>query len=201
MPPQQSQVKDVEDAGPDFMQVVFSQPEKGIAVAFNNPQSIAYVIQVSEFEPGTEVLRRSFLADDYRTYARVLQPQQHRHIMEWNQMIQNEAGLKWLRQPDPRRGRRKENRGANCELLAPRFDLTNAHGDDPTSQIRTLPPSVETATNAPERENSRAFGWPAKPDNLPHSSSSGTESSRMHGSVSPHAAAPRRPSGEKATGP
>ena len=109
--------RNVEDAGPDFMQVVFSQPEKGITVAFNNPQSIAYVIQVSEFEPGTEVLRRSFLAADYRTYARVLQPQQQRRIMEWNQMIQNEAGLKWLHSPTRGTGRRKENGGLIASFL------------------------------------------------------------------------------------
>ena len=104
IPPRLSEVKGIEDGGDDFMRVVFRQPEKGVAVAFNNPQTICYVIQVSEFEPGTEVLRRSFLADDYRTYARVLQPQQQRNINEWNRMIQVEAGLKWLRQPDPRRG-------------------------------------------------------------------------------------------------
>ena len=79
IPPRLSEVKGIEDGGDDFMRVVFRQPEKGVAVAFNNPQTICYVIQVSEFEPGTEVLRRSFLADDYRTYARVLQPQQQQH--------------------------------------------------------------------------------------------------------------------------
>jgi hypothetical protein len=111
MPPQQSQVKGIEDAGPEFMQTVFSQPDMGIAVAFNNPQTIAYLIQVKEFEPGTEVLRRSFLADDYRTYARVLQNQQQQAYMQWNQTILNEAGLKWLRQPDPRRGQAEGESG------------------------------------------------------------------------------------------
>jgi hypothetical protein len=105
VPPRLSSVTGIEDAGNDFMQVVFSQPDKGISLATNNPQTIIYVFQVMEYEPGNEVLRRSFLADDYFTYARVDEPRQRQLVSAWNNSIQQEAGLKWVRQPDVRRGR------------------------------------------------------------------------------------------------
>ncbi|HEY1602206.1 MAG TPA: hypothetical protein VGG64_21570 [Pirellulales bacterium] len=105
VPPRLSSVTGIEDAGNDFMQVVFSQPEKGKSLAYNNPQTIIYVFQVMEYEPGNEVLRRSFLADDYFTYARVDEPRQRQLLSAWNNSIQQESGLKWVRQPDMRRDR------------------------------------------------------------------------------------------------
>jgi len=105
MPPRLSAVTGIEDAGNDFMQVVFSQPVGGIGIAFNNPQTICYVVQVTEHEPGLTVLQRTFLADDYRTYARVALPRQQLLGTAWNNSIKQEAGLKWVRPPDARRAR------------------------------------------------------------------------------------------------
>ena len=83
MPPRLSTVQDVEDAGNDFMHAVFTQHPGGQTTAFNNPQTIAYAIQVTEFELGLEVLRRSFLADDFRTYARVTEPRRREQASGW----------------------------------------------------------------------------------------------------------------------
>jgi SurA N-terminal domain len=105
MPPRLSAVAGIEDAGNEFMQVVFSQPVGGINIAFNNPQSICYVVEVTEFEPGLPTLQRTFLADDYRTYARVALPRQQQMVLAWNNSIKQEAGLKWVRPPDARRAR------------------------------------------------------------------------------------------------
>ena len=102
MPPRLSSVQDVEDAGNDFMQAVFSQQPEGLTTAFNNPQTIVYAIQVTEFDPGQEVLRRTFLADDFSRYAQVTEPHRRDQIMSWNRSIEQEAGLKWVRQPDAR---------------------------------------------------------------------------------------------------
>jgi hypothetical protein len=111
MPPRLSSVQDVEDVGNDFMQAVFSQQPEGLTTAFNNPQTIAYAIQVTELEPGQEVLRRTFLADDFSRYAQVTEPHRRDQIMAWNRSIEQEAGLKWVRQPDARRGRASEDFG------------------------------------------------------------------------------------------
>ncbi len=103
MPPRLSTVQGVEDAGNDFMQAVFGQQAEGITTAFNNPQTIVYAIQVVEFDPSLEVLRRTFLADDFRSYAQVLEPHRRDQAMAFNRSIELEAGLKWMRQPDARR--------------------------------------------------------------------------------------------------
>lgn len=111
MPPRLSSVQDVEDVGNEFMQAVFGQQPEGLTTAFNNPQTIAYAIQVTELEPGQEVLRRTFLADDFSRYAQVTEPHRRDQIMAWNRSIEQEAGLKWVRQPDARRGRASEDFG------------------------------------------------------------------------------------------
>ncbi|HVU87809.1 MAG TPA: hypothetical protein VHD36_10850 [Pirellulales bacterium] len=105
MPPRLSTVQDVEDAGTDFMQAVFSQQPEGLTTAFNNPQTIVYAIQVTEFDPSLEVLRRTFLADDFRSYAQVIEPQRNDQLLGFNRSIEQEAGLRWVREPDARRGR------------------------------------------------------------------------------------------------
>ncbi len=101
-PPRLSQVEGVEDAGNGFMQAIFSLQDAGIGVAFNNPQTICYAAQVKQFEPGLEVLRRTFLADNYSTYRQVDAPQQQQAYEIWTNSVKREAGLKWARQPDAR---------------------------------------------------------------------------------------------------
>ena len=103
MPPRQSEVQGIEDPGHEFMQTVFTQPSGGVAVAFNNPQTIAYVIKLAQFEPDAKVLHSGFLADDFRTYEAVMEPQFRQQMMAWGKSIQDEAGLKWVCPPDPRR--------------------------------------------------------------------------------------------------
>jgi len=105
VPPRLSAVKGIEDPGAEFMQGVFRLPPGALGTAFNNPQTIVYVVQVQEYEPSPDVLRRSFLADDYRTYAQVTEPHFREQLTAWNNSIQAEAGLKWVRPPDARAGR------------------------------------------------------------------------------------------------
>ena len=101
MPPRLSSVQDVEDAGNDFMQAIFTQQPGGQTAAFNNPQTIAYAVQVTEFEPGLEVLRRSFLADDFRTYVQVTEPHRREQAMSAGiDRSSKRLGLKWVRKPD-----------------------------------------------------------------------------------------------------
>ena len=105
VPPRLSAVKGIEDAGSEFMQSVFRLAPGAWGTAFNNPQTIVYVVQVQEYEPSADVLRRSFLADDFRTYAQVSEPHFREQLTAWNNSIQTEAGLKWVRPPDVRAGR------------------------------------------------------------------------------------------------
>jgi len=97
-PPRLTEVRGVEDAGNDFMKVVMDLPLDGIGVAPNNPESIFYVVQVTAFDPPTEVLRRSFLVDRY-DYRAIGNPQRVTAFQAWNDAVRKEADLKWVDKP------------------------------------------------------------------------------------------------------
>ncbi len=103
VPPRLSEVQGVQDAGPEFMHAVFTLPEGGITTVFNNPQTVVEVVQVLTYDPGNEVLRQGFLADNFSTYERATRPQREMQRITWNNSVVNEAGLKWVRPPDPSR--------------------------------------------------------------------------------------------------
>ena len=65
------------------MRAVFSLPAGGIGIAPNNPQTVFYVVEVREYEPGLATLQRMFLADDYRTDARAALPRQQEMVNSW----------------------------------------------------------------------------------------------------------------------
>ena len=111
IPPRLSAVSGIDEVGPDFMRAVFSLPVGGIGIAPDNPQTVFYVVELREYEPGLATLQRSFLADDYRTYARVALPRQQQMVVSWSNNIKQEAGLKWMRQPDARRARGEGGEG------------------------------------------------------------------------------------------
>ncbi|MBI2824302.1 MAG: hypothetical protein HYX69_06410 [Planctomycetia bacterium] len=108
MPPRQSEVEGVEDAGSEFMQAVFALPVDGIGTAFNNPRTVAYVIQVTDLDPPQDVLRQGFLADSFSTYESAFIQERFDMNRAWVTSLQRDAKLNWARTPDAKQSRESE---------------------------------------------------------------------------------------------
>ena len=91
-----SPVAGVEMAGEEFMRAVFSLEKPGqVAVAFNAPKTIAYVVQLTEFSPAYEVRKSLFEVDDFRKYAAVGAEDQQQMERAWLKEIEKSAGFEW----------------------------------------------------------------------------------------------------------
>ncbi len=103
-----SRVEHVDKAGDKFMRKVYDLEVGGISVAMNQPQDVAYVVQLEKTEPSDTVLWIGFQADPYSVYAAVGRSDQMNILKTWVDGIRNDAGLKWERKPLPpaRRGQR-----------------------------------------------------------------------------------------------
>jgi len=97
-PPRLTEVEGVEDAGEDFMRAVFELPLDGIGVGMNNPQTIAYVVQVTSFQPAPDVLHRTFFVDRY-DYGMVGYEHRLAAYSAWLKAQREEADVKWEREP------------------------------------------------------------------------------------------------------
>jgi hypothetical protein len=90
-----SPVAGVPMAGENFMTTVF-QLEPGQAdVAFNNPETTAYVVRPSEFTHSYEVRWRLFLVDSFATYAAAGAPDEREVFRAWDKEIKEAAGFDW----------------------------------------------------------------------------------------------------------
>lgn len=98
-----SEVEGVQDAGPDFMREAFNLSVGETGFAMNQPQTICYVIRVVSLEPSREVLRTTFMADSYSSYAAASMEDRREVLNAWIKGIENEAHLTWKRPPDERR--------------------------------------------------------------------------------------------------
>ena len=54
--PRRSSIEGIEMPGQDFMRTVFHLQPEQVAAAFNEPQTIAYVVRLAEFTPSYKVL-------------------------------------------------------------------------------------------------------------------------------------------------
>jgi hypothetical protein len=96
-----SDVTGVEYAGDAFMRTVFHLEPSQIGVAFNEPQTRAYVIQLNEYTPSHHVLWKEFEVDDFSKYAPATREDQHRIYQAWLGEIKASAGMTWERKVDP----------------------------------------------------------------------------------------------------
>lgn len=62
-PPRLSKIEGIEDAGPEFMEKVFSLKPGDVAVAPNHTRSYVHVIQLKNQETAPRVIQESFVAD------------------------------------------------------------------------------------------------------------------------------------------
>ena len=89
-------------AGEEFMRTVFGLEKPGqVAVAFNAPKTVAYVVQLTEFSPAYEVRKSQFEVDDFRKYAAVAAEDQRRMQRAWLKGIETSAGFEWTPGHDP----------------------------------------------------------------------------------------------------
>jgi len=101
-----SQVDNVEDAGPEFMEAVFSLNDNEVAVAFNNPKTICYVIRAESILPPRDRLYETFMADPFRMYAQYGESDENMMRYKAIRSLLDQSGLRWIREPkefDPNR--------------------------------------------------------------------------------------------------
>lgn len=98
-PPRLSEVEGVPMAGRDFMRTVFNLDVNQVGVAMNEPQTVAYVVQVLKYSPPHDVLWGIFLAEDFSTYAMVAYDHVQADEKAWLESLKTSAGLKWEQKP------------------------------------------------------------------------------------------------------
>jgi hypothetical protein len=91
-------VTGVEVAGQEFMQTVFGLTPGEVGVAKNHPETIVYVVRVTEFSPPYNELFDKFKREPIDKYISTgmfdLQPV----TSSWRENIKKSAGLKWIDQ-------------------------------------------------------------------------------------------------------
>ncbi len=100
-PPRISSIPQVELPGEEFMQTVFRMEPGQVEVAFNQPQTVAYVIRVKSFEPSDEVLWKMFLAEPYADYSTAAVFDQQKIRRAWLEQLKQQIGFRWERKPHP----------------------------------------------------------------------------------------------------
>jgi len=102
-PPRLSQVEGIDTPGPEFMRTVLDLKVGEIGVAMNHPETIAYVIRVTEVNPDEDSLQTGFQFDRYGTYMPVGQMEQYQTMRAWQEELRSTAGLEWLVSPTENR--------------------------------------------------------------------------------------------------
>ncbi len=85
--------------GPAFMRTVFDLTKGDVGVAMNEPQTIAYVIRVIDFEPSLDTLLGRFKHETFRSYETVSLEDQLEMMRAWRKEFRANAGLKWEPRP------------------------------------------------------------------------------------------------------
>ncbi len=115
MEPRQSEVEGVDQPGEQFMRTVFSLPQGGVGVASNEPQSIVYVVQLSEYARPLDELRMDFASEQPMRYLGVAHEDQRQLYMAWLDNLEKTASVRWLRPADVKASRASSDEGAESE--------------------------------------------------------------------------------------
>lgn len=82
--------------GADFMRMVASLDKGSVGVAWNDPKTVAYVVQMVETTPDTKELESLFLsAADPRQLGIIGNIDRRDAFREWMKSLETEAGLEW----------------------------------------------------------------------------------------------------------
>ncbi|MEO1992760.1 MAG: hypothetical protein ABGW78_12550 [Pirellulales bacterium] len=90
--------------GDDFMEAIFMLQPGQAGIAFNDPKTICYAVQMESLAPPLEELQKQFLDQkgDQRRIAMVAQREFSEAINEWLDGLESKYGLEWKRQPRQR---------------------------------------------------------------------------------------------------
>ena len=97
--PRLSNVHGVDAAGEDFMKTVFGLSPGEVQVAWNQPQDVAYVIQLEKFGPSRQSLEHDFMVEPFRKYVQVAAGDRRKMYYSWIKSIEQDAGVDWVEQP------------------------------------------------------------------------------------------------------
>lgn len=100
-PPTLSQPEGISMPGDEFMKAVFALAPGETAVAFNEPQTVCYVIKLVSLEPAEDKLRDRFVAErnDQRRLAMVAQREFSGAMDTWVEGLESRYALSWKREP------------------------------------------------------------------------------------------------------
>ncbi len=90
-----STVAGVPTPGEKFMAEVFRLEPGQAGVAFNAPETTAYVVRPSEFTPSYKVRWMLFLKDSFATYESAGVPDGAKVFQAWGEEIKKSVGFKW----------------------------------------------------------------------------------------------------------
>ena len=97
--PRLSPVHGVEAPGQAFMDAVFGSEPGQVSVAPNEPQAIAYVIQVAHFSPPRDLLEHEFILEPFQKYARLAGDAERGLYVAWINGLEARAGVDWVEPP------------------------------------------------------------------------------------------------------
>ena len=93
----------VDRPGTKFMEAVAELGVDQIGVAMNMPETVAYIIRVTEVKETDDYLWREFSATNFDLYAAAGGDDYSETYKAWRDQIKTSADLKWLRKADPPR--------------------------------------------------------------------------------------------------
>ena len=105
MQPRLSEVEGVDQPGPAFMQAVFALAAGAVGVASNEPQTIVYVVQLTEFPRSLDELRADFPREPPMRYMSVANEDRNRLYAAWLSDLEKTAAVHWHRPADSKSGR------------------------------------------------------------------------------------------------
>ena len=90
--------------GENFMEIAYGLAVDEVGVAMNQPETVVYVIRVTESSPPVEELRQSFQSMKFNPYLYIgRQAEMIREAREARlKRIQDEVGFKWINKPERR---------------------------------------------------------------------------------------------------
>ena len=92
-----SEIEGVDRPGPDFMRTAFSLPAGEVGVAMNHPESVAYVIRVTNEDTSVELLQDQFITANQNMYLQVGQSDMQKVYTTWRENLLADAGVHWER--------------------------------------------------------------------------------------------------------
>jgi len=95
-----STIPGIDMAGEEFMRAVFHLTSDQTDAALNAPQTVAYVIQMTELNPSQDVLWQQFEVDDFSKYAPAAYADRQQIARAWLDAVKTSAGFEWQRKPD-----------------------------------------------------------------------------------------------------